>query len=130
VSEYFRDLTCGRYIRVRIEQADANRYLVAVRGDGKFIGVDEMSDGTRDQLFLALRMAHVANHCETAEACPLVLDDVLMAFDDERASATISVLAKLSKATQVVIFTHHRHHVELAQKALSDGEFTLHELAA
>jgi uncharacterized protein YhaN len=51
-----------------------------------------------------------------------------MAFDDERASAALKVLQNLSRKTQVLVFTHHAHHVKLAASVLGNG-FQLHELA-
>jgi uncharacterized protein YhaN len=89
-----------------------------------------MSDGTRDQLFLALRLAYIENHCESTAVCPVVLDDVLMAFDDERTAAALRALQELSHKTQVLIFTHHAHHVALANKTLGVAGFQLHELGS
>jgi DNA repair protein SbcC/Rad50 len=90
-----------------------------------------MSDGApQDQLFLALRLAHVANHCALSEACPVILDDVLMAFDDARATAAMKALSELAETTQVLLFTHHKHHVDLANQTLGTAKFRLHELAA
>jgi uncharacterized protein YhaN len=61
--------------------------------------------------------------------CPVILDDVLMAFDDKRADAALRALRDLSKKTQVLVFTHHAHHVRLAQKVLAPSEYCLHNLA-
>src|SRR5207244_4117212 len=101
-----------------------------VRGlSGEHLDVDAMSDGTRDQLFLALRLAYIENHCDSATACPVILDDVLMAFDDERTGAALRALRDLSLKTQVLVFTHHAHHVELAEKVLGNSGFQLHDLS-
>ena len=51
----------------------------------------------------------------TSEPLPFVADDILLRFDDQRASATLNVLAELSQKTQVIFFTHHRHLVDLAR---------------
>jgi uncharacterized protein YhaN len=87
-----------------------------------------MSDGTRDQLFLALRLAYIENYCDTTTVCPVILDDVLMAFDDARAGAALRALHDLSRKTQVLVFTHHTHHVELAERILGNDGFQLHDL--
>jgi len=89
-----------------------------------------LSDGTRDQLFLALRLAYIENHCATAGPCPVILDDVLMAFDDDRAAAALRALEALSHKTQVLLFTHHQHHVALADNTLGRNRYRLHELQA
>jgi uncharacterized protein YhaN len=86
-----------------------------------------MSDGTRDQLFLALRSAYIENYCKTA-VCPVILDDVLMAFDDDRTVATFRALQELSRKTQVLVFTHQQHHVALANRTLGEMGYRLHEL--
>lgn len=128
-SEYFSELTCGSFSGLTIEYETNGRVLKGVRSSGAAIRIDEMSDGTRDQLFLALRLAYIENHCASVTPCPVILDDVLMAFDDERASAALRVLQKISRKTQVLVFTHHAHHVRLAHDLLGDAGFQLHELA-
>jgi uncharacterized protein YhaN len=58
---------------------------------------------------------------------PLVLDDILIHFDDERATAALSVLADFAATTQVLLFTHHRRLCELAE-ALPEGTVRVHRL--
>jgi uncharacterized protein YhaN len=128
--EYFSALTRGAFSGLTIAHEDNDRVMKGVRANGQNLKVDEMSDGTRDQLFLALRLAYIENHCASNAPCPVILDDVLMAFDDDRASAALTVLSELSKKTQVLVFTHHAHHVQLAEKALGPEAFELHELNA
>jgi uncharacterized protein YhaN len=72
--------------------------------------------------------SYIENHCAENAPCPVILDDALMAFDDERASAALKVLQELSKKTQVLVFTHHAHHVKLAESVLGEAGFQLHEL--
>jgi uncharacterized protein YhaN len=59
----------------------------------------------------------------------VILDDVLMAFDNDRAVAALQVLSELAKRTQVLLFTHHLHHVELARQTLDKEGLTVHRLA-
>lgn len=73
-----------------------------------------MSEGTRDQLFLALRVAAIEDHLTSAEPLPFIGDDILQTFDDERALAALRVLADLSEHTQIIVLTHHRHVLDLA----------------
>jgi len=57
------------------------------------------------------------------------VDDILLRFDDERALATLDVLAGLSEKTQVLFFTHHQHLVALAENSGDTGlAFNLHRL--
>jgi len=88
-----------------------------------------LSDGARDQLYLALRLASLERFGEHAELMPLLLDDVLIHFDDERARATLGVLGELSATTQVLFFTHHARHVELAREAIPARVLVEHRLA-
>jgi uncharacterized protein YhaN len=76
-----------------------------------------MSDGTCDQLYLALRVASLEHYFVSHEPMPFIVDDVLLSFDDERAASALSVLKEMSAKTQIVFFTHHRHLVELAKDA-------------
>ncbi len=76
-----------------------------------------MSDGTRDQLYLALRLAAIEHHVETVSPCPVILDDILINADNARASAALRVLRNLASRTQVLFFTHHRHLEELGRDA-------------
>jgi uncharacterized protein YhaN len=76
-----------------------------------------LSDGTRDQLYLALRLAAIEHHVETVSPCPVILDDILINADNARASATLKVLCDLARRTQVLFFTHHRHLEQLGREA-------------
>lgn len=105
-------LTGGRWAALRADDTGGPRTLSVIRGDGERFGTSELSEGTADQVFLALRLAAVAElHCERVaageQALPLVLDDVLMAFDEDRTSSALEVLAELAPGLQVIVFTHH-----------------------
>jgi uncharacterized protein YhaN len=88
-----------------------------------------LSVGTRDQLYLSLRLASLLRYADISAPMPLVLDDVLIHFDDERSSAALSVLAEVSKTVQVLFFTHHARLVDLARAAIPSSDLTIHELA-
>ena len=60
------------------------------------------SDGTVDQLYLALRLA-VSE--ELTPESPLVLDDALVRFDDTRLAAAMDILREAGNAKQVILFT-------------------------
>jgi uncharacterized protein YhaN len=112
-------LTLGRYTGLRADFDEADRpVLRCVRADGTKVPVEGLSDGTRDQLYLALRLATLERQAATAEPLPLVLDDILIHFDDERAAAALAVLAEHAHLTQVVLFTHHARIVDLAERSL------------
>jgi uncharacterized protein YhaN len=87
-----------------------------------------MSDGTCDQLYLALRLASLEAWLDHHEPLPFIVDDVLLTFDDERAAAALGVLADLSARTQVIFFTHHQHLIEIAQQHLPPDQLLVQNL--
>ena len=86
-----------------------NPVVVGRRASGERVSVTRMSDGERDQLFLAFRIASIEQYCAAAEPLPFIADDLLVHFDDDRGAAALRLLAELGKTTQVMLFTHHRH---------------------
>ncbi|HEX2645322.1 MAG TPA: hypothetical protein VHU81_20155, partial [Thermoanaerobaculia bacterium] len=88
--------------------------LVGVRPGGQKVRVEAMSEGTRDQLYLALRLATLEKYLAHSEPLPFVVDDILINFDDRRSLATLKVLSDLAKKTQVILFTHHERMKEMA----------------
>ena len=94
--------------------------LVRESSDSASKTMDALSDGTRDQLHLALVLGSLEyRFASGAEPIPLVLDDVLVHFDDDRSVAALEVLAEFSKTTQVLLLTHH---TRIRQQAEAIGE--------
>ena len=129
--EFFKTLTDQVFSGLDIDNDEGDDVLMAVRATGHptpRVCVDGLSDGTRDQLFLALRLAGIEQHFRDREAIPLIIDDVLVSFDDARAQATLQCLGELAAKTQVLLFTHHRHVVDLAKAA--NPATVVHDLRA
>jgi uncharacterized protein YhaN len=72
--------------------ADDLPILVGIRPDETKVPVEGLSDGTRDQLYLALRLAALNQYLVDHEPMPLILDDLLITFDDDRAKAILPQL--------------------------------------
>jgi uncharacterized protein YhaN len=87
-----------------------------------------MSDGTADALYLSLRLASLEVHLDSHNPIPLIVDDCLVQFDDDRASAALKILSEMSTLTQVILFTHHQHLLDLAAENLPPGGFHSHRL--
>ena len=102
--------------------------LRAEREDGARIGVEAMSDGTADQLYLALRLAALELRRQSHPQMPLVLDDVLITSDDERVTNILRALARFAEGGQVMLFTHHRHLIDLARDSLDEQSLAVHRL--
>jgi uncharacterized protein YhaN len=118
-STLFARITGGGYSDIRLAEKD----IYAVRGAGPSQSVfqRQLSEGTNDQMYLALRLAALEHGHEqqvdgrAVEPLPLILDDGLVHFDDDRTRAMLEVLADVAARMQVIVFTHHRGVVEIAR---------------
>jgi uncharacterized protein YhaN len=107
-SGYLDRLTGGRYRRVWTPLGE--RVLRVEDAEGRALAVELLSRGTREQLFLSLRLALAAGYARRGAPLPLVLDDVLVNFDADRASAAATVLRDFAQAGhQLLVFTCHEH---------------------
>lgn len=105
----FSTLTLNRYTKLFVDYDRAPPSLSALRTDGKVVEVPGMSEGTRDQLYLSLRLAALELHLAKSKALPFVADDLFINFDDERSTAGLLALKELSRHTQVLFLSHHDH---------------------
>jgi uncharacterized protein YhaN len=126
--EFFRRMTLNAFTELSIGFAENDQMvLLCVRADGRKVPVEGLSEGTRDQLYLALRLASLERYVE-GDPPPLVVDDILINFDDQRAGATLALLGELAEKTQVLFFTHHRRLLELAREVIPGKRFQEHDL--
>ena len=110
--EYFARLTGERYTRLSL-----NRELegeTARTGDVVPHSALYLSRGTADQLYLAVRLA-VCKLCLPGLP-PIMLDDALTAFDDERAKLALKLLRELAEQQQILLFTCHKREGELLEE--------------
>lgn len=130
-SELFASLTGVSFSGLKLDWDDAgNVVLVGVRAlTNEKVRLYGMSDGTRDQLYLALRLASIEIYARDHEPIPFILDDILVRFDNDRAIAAIRALANLAKHTQVLLFTHHKHLIDLAKESLDATQLAIAEIA-
>lgn len=118
--QVFRDLTGGRYVGV-MSPVGSNEIKV-VRADERQVAIDELSQGTRDQLFLALRFGLIASFGRTTAHLPVIVDDVLVNFDPRRAHAAAAAFAGLSSSNQVLLFTCHDTTVDHIRNVMPDAQ--------
>ena len=119
IGTLFGMLTSGSYVGVRAEvDDDGTPRLILLQRDypDERQSVKDLSEGTRDQLFLALRLASIEAHVERASPLPFIGDDILQTFDDDRAVAALQVLCEVNPRAQVILLTHHRHVADLAAR--------------
>ena len=132
ISQYFRTVTDGAYDRVVTEDdGDGGLALAMIPHDLPHEQklVDQLSEGTRDQLYLALRLAAIEDHVATAPPVPFIGDDILQTSDDTRAHAALRALLDLSHRVQVIVLTHHPHILQLAQ-SLPEGAVHVCEVSS
>ncbi|GLK81511.1 YhaN family protein [Methylopila turkensis] len=101
--------------------ADGQPVVVGVRAGGGAVPAKAMSDGTRDQLFLAFRLASIENYNASTEPLPFVADDILVHFDDARSRAALELLAASPRDAQALLFTHHRSVLRMAEELAAEG---------
>ncbi len=118
----FADLTGGRFSRLMQVYDEKDELRLAVeRKTGEQVALSGLSEGTGDQLYLALRLSFLEDYCSRNEPAPLVLDDIFQTFDDERTAAGIRVLADAGSRFQTILFTHQMSLVQAARSELGDG---------
>ena len=106
-STHLERLTEGRYTRVWTPMGQES--LCVDDCHGSVLPVEKLSRGTRELVFLALRLALVSSYARRGASMPIVLDDVFVNFDDQRAQAVATVLAEIASAgQQMLIFTCHQ----------------------
>ena len=130
-SRNFSTLTDGAFDALVPDYAGDRQVLLARRVNGEHLHLPELSEGTVDQLYLAMRLAGIEHHLAQATASPpVVLDDILVNFDDDRAAAALRLFVALGERAQVLLFTHHRHIVSLAERELDDSRLHIARLNA
>ena len=111
-SVFLDQLTDGKYLRIWTSLG--TNQLNVDDLDGKTLQVDQLSRGTREAVFIALRLSLAATYARRGVVLPLVLDDVLVNFDRERAASAAKTLMRFAQGGhQVLMFTCHQHIVEM-----------------
>ena len=119
--EAFATLTGGAFSG--LDQSfydDDEAKLEACRPNGERASVAHLSEGARDQLYLALRLAYTQDYAARAEAPPFIGDDIFASFDDFRTGNGLEALAAMGDRIQPILFTHHLHVIESARARLGD----------
>ena len=115
----FSKLTVGSFDGLEPDYDDKDRpRLKGRRPNGARVSVEGMSEGTVDQLYLALRVAALDDYLSRGRSLPFIADDLFINFDDHRSEAGLEILAQLAQECQVICFTHHDHLAEIAKRAL------------
>ncbi|MDR2115221.1 MAG: AAA family ATPase [Planctomycetaceae bacterium] len=114
-SEILKRLTDGKYQRIWTPLGEET--LMVDDAEGNTFDVVWLSRGTREQLFIALRLALASAFAQHGSILPLILDDVLVNFDSRRAFAAAKMLLEFAKSDrQIFLFTCHEHICRIFQK--------------
>jgi DNA repair exonuclease SbcCD ATPase subunit len=102
IGALFSRLTGGRYSGVRLDEGFVPSLSGLGRGE---LAVERVSQGARDQLYFAVRVA-VARELSGQVRLPFILDDAFVNFDDERLAAAYAILHELACQHQFIVLTH------------------------
>jgi uncharacterized protein YhaN len=129
-SKLFHKITLGKFDGLTVYYNDKDQpILVGIRNGDEYVEIfPGMSDGTVDQLYLALRIASIELYLQSNEPIPFIVDDILINFDDDRAKITLEILIELSKHTQVFFFTHHNRLIDLLREIASDNLYQIEHI--
>lgn len=86
-------------------------------------GVLEMSRGTKEQLYLAMRLGLIKEYETRSESMPIIMDDILANFDDDRGPLAVKALKRFSKDRQIIVLTCHNNTLDM-YKQLGDRDIT------
>lgn len=112
------DITGGKYARVVSPIDGSEPYVEEVTGARK--GFGDLSRGTAEQLYLALRFGYIRDYVSSSAPVPVIFDDILVNFDPERRRNACRAIAELSETCQVIYFTCHPQTAEDLAGALPD----------
>jgi uncharacterized protein YhaN len=110
--EYLSRLSDERYDNIWTPMGE--RTLCVDDADGTTLRIEHLSGGTREQLFLAIRLAMIEHFSQQGVELPIVLDDILVNFDEQRTRAAIEeLLRQTGDNQQILFFTCHQHLAEM-----------------
>ena len=111
-SSYIERLTGGIYT---FDIRGINEGVSLVSGNGERLELKFWSSGLADQVYLALRLALAKVFSYQVESLPIILDDILVRFDENRQRSALELLAEIGKNQQIWLFTCQRSVFDMAQ---------------
>lgn len=129
VQRHLPAITGGAYVEVGMNPRDLSVDVKEAR-TGQWRDARLLSEGTREQIYLLLRVAMAEHLVTTDESAPLLLDEVTAQSDPERKLRMLDVLHTLSADRQIVLFSHDAEVMEWAALALREPRDRLIRLGA
>ncbi len=109
-----KTLTGGRYTGIYFDRD--MRFSVQPANELEPRSLEYLSEGTKNQVYLAVRLSICRLALGEEDPCPLILDDVLLTFDDVRAKRALKMLLDLSAERQILMFTCSRREEKLLRE--------------
>ena len=101
-SKYLSLMTDGKYT---LQLGDSTANVEAVLTSDEVVPTERWSSGMGDQVYLALRLSLASVFAQRVESLPIILDDILLRFDEGRQNAALKLLAHIGQSEQILIFT-------------------------
>ena len=117
---FFSNITHGRYNRI-YSPPDSSDIFVK-DSDEKRKSIFELSRGTAEQLYLALRFGFIEEFRKHSESLPIVFDDILVNFDPLRSTNAADAIKNLAKTNQIFFFTCHPETVDILKDSVPDAQ--------
>lgn len=106
----FSEITGGKYPRI-VKPLDEDEVFIQDKR-GAQNKVTQLSRGTREQLYLCMRLGLIEEYESRSEPLPIVMDDVLVNFDDSRKAKVIATLKRFAERRQIIVLTCHKASLE------------------
>ena len=119
-SEFFKDITGARYSGLRVPAGEST--VIAVTAAGEGMQTSQLSRGTKEQMYLSLKLGAIQESSQQNTPLPVIVDDALVNSDPNRAGAAAAAIAKLGDTNQVLVFTCHPTLVQQFQEACPEAE--------
>ncbi|HBV42355.1 MAG TPA: hypothetical protein DEB43_06905, partial [Desulfovibrio sp.] len=120
-SKFFTEITDNAWQGIKVNLDD--RSVHVIDGNGKYLQAEMLSQGAKEQLYLSLRLAHIKNRSLTKRPLPILMDDILVNFDERRIRNTAKVLDLMVQETldlynnqQILFYTCHERTAKILQE--------------
>jgi DNA repair protein SbcC/Rad50 len=129
ITRWLPRVSGGAYVDASVDPADLSVRVKEAKS-GRWRSALLLSEGTREQIYLLLRVAMAQQLATTGETAPLLLDEVTVQADAERKQQLLGVLHELSAERQIILFTHDDDVIGWAARSLAGERDSLVELRA
>ena len=99
-SEYFKQMTQNKYTNITLD----HKTTFLIHSQASVYNLEDLSQGTLDQLYTALRLA-IGVTVKSTRNLPFIIDDAFVHFDEKRRARVLEILKDISPKMQVIYFT-------------------------